>query len=339
MNAQTKPEAGQTNGWADPKQKPNIDNDELMARWTSATQRVSHYAAENGWTKSEVSRRAAIAIGTLSGWYDGTYNGRYDTTTQRVENFLASYLEATEAASALPDEPGFVQTRVARELFETFTYAQALPTVAIATLVSGLGKTSAAEAFRATRPHVFLVTLSPSSRSVHTLKSEIGEQLGIDTRNSGTLKGAIVEALKRDGFSALLIIDEAQNLGEDSINELRHFRDLAKCGLVLLGNDESTTPYATRDVKHASPQVTRRIGYRVNVMKPYAEDIETFLDAWQLTDKDVRAIGTAIAKRPGALGALTETIKAASMIARGMHRGLTADDLRAAYQRRGGGAV
>jgi DNA transposition AAA+ family ATPase len=339
MNAQTKPEAVQASGWAMPKQTPKIEDADLMTRWQSATQRVSHYAAENGWTKSEVARRADIAIGTFSGWYDGTYNGRYDTTTQRVENFLASYLEATEAASALPVEPGFVQTRVARELFETFTYAQALPTMAIATLVAGLGKTSAAEAFKATRPHVFHVTLSPSSRSVHTLKSEIGEQLGIDTRNSGTLKGAIVEALKRDGFSALLIVDEAQYLGEDSINELRHFRDMAKCGLVLLGNDETTTPYATRDVKHASPQVTRRIGYRVNVMKPYAEDIETFLDAWQLTDKDVRAVGTAIATRPGALGALAETIKAASMIARGMGRGLTADDLRAAYQRRGGGAV
>ncbi|WP_224825624.1 AAA family ATPase [Cognatishimia sp. MH4019] len=339
MNAQTKTETGIVTGWSPSKQVPEIESDDLKSRWKSATAKVAQLASENDWTKSEVARRADMAIGTFSGWYDGTYNGRYDNTTQRVENFLTSFQEASEAASALPVEPGFVQTRVARELFETFTYAQALPTIAIATLLAGLGKTSAAEAFQASRPHVFHIVLSPSSASIHTMKSEIGAQLGIDTRNSATLKGAIVEALKRDGFSALLIVDEAQYLNEDGVNELRHFRDMARCGLVLLGNNESTTPYASRDVKHASPQVTRRIGYRISVMKPYPEDIDQLLDAWQITDEDVRRVGTAIATRPGALGALSETIKAASMIARGMGRALKADDMRAAYQLRGGGAV
>ena len=337
VNAQVKPETP-TTGWAAPKQVPKIDDGTLLARWTSATQRISHHAAERGWGKSEAARRAAIAIGTFSSWYDGTYSGRYDTTTQRVENFLTALLDASETASALPTEPGFVQTRVARELFETFTYAQALPTMAIATLVAGLGKSCAAEAFKASRPHVFHVTLSPSSRSPHSLKVEIGREIGIDTGNSCTLKGAIVEALRRDGFSALLIVDEAQYLGEAGINELRHFRDMARCGLVLLGNDEASTPYATRDVKHASPQVTRRIGYRLNVMKPYPCDIVSLLDAWQLTDPGLREVGAAVAARPGAFGALAETIKAASMIARGMGRALSADDLRAAYHRRGGGA-
>lgn len=339
MNAQLRPEAVPTTGWELPRNVPDIDDQDLMLRWKSATNLVSHHAAQQGWTKSEVARRADIAIGTFSGWYDGSYKGRYDTTTQKIENFLTSYLEASEAASALPMQPGFVQTRAARELFETFTYAQALPTMAVVTMVSGLGKTTAAEEFKATRPHVFHVTLSPSSRSPHILKSEIGQQLGIDTRNSSTLKSGIVNALKRDGFSALLFVDEAQNLNEDCINELRYFRDIAKCGLVLLGNDEAKTPYASRDVKHASAQVSRRIGHRLSIMKPYPEDITTFLDAWQLRDPDVRKVAEMVAVKPGAFGALTETIKAASMIARGMNRALVADDLRAAYQRRGGGAV
>ena len=205
----------------------------------------------------------------------------------------------------MPVEPGFVQTRVARELFETFTYAQALPTMAVVTIVAGLGKTSAAEAFKATRPHVFHVTLSPSTRTANTVMVSIAKQLGIKTANSVELEMQIATALKRDGFSALLIVDEAQNLSEDCINQLRHFRDVACCGIVLLGNDETTTPYATRDVKHASPQVSRRIGYRLSVMKPYSEDIDVFLDAWQLKDDDVRTVGTAIATRPGALGALS----------------------------------
>ncbi len=340
MNAHTKQDMSSNSNWAKPKQAPDLGEDTvLLARWHAATDRVAIYAAQYGWNKSEVSRRADIAIGTFSGWYDGTYKGRYDTTTSKIENFIASTQAAEDAALSLPVEPAFIQSRAARELFETFTYAQMMPTIAIATLVSGLGKTRAAEAFRSTRPHVFIVTLSPSSRSPHTMKQEIGGALGLDTRDGGTLKAAITNALKRDGFSALLIMDEAQNLSEESINELRYFRDEAKCGLVLLGNDEATTPYASRDIKHASGQVVSRIGYRINIMRPYPEDVSAFLDAWQLTDPDVRAIAHKVTLKPGGFRTLSETIKLAAMLARGAGRAVTPADIKAAYERRGGGTV
>lgn len=339
MNAQTKPEAMPKGQWAKPKSEPKIDDVDLKFRWQIATQKIADLAQENLWTKSEVARRAAIAIGTFSGWYDGTYNGRYDTTTLKIENFLASVVAADKAAAAIPVDPGFVQTRIARELFETFTYAQTLPTVSVVTIRAGIGKTCAAQQFQAVRPHVFHVTLSPSSRSPYMMMVAIAQVLGLSTASPIQIEADIIAALKRDGFNALLIIDEAQNLSEDCINQLRSFRDLAGCGLVLLGNDEATTPYATRDVKHASPQVSRRVGDRLSVMKSYDDDIQLFMDAWGIEDPEVRAVGAAIARKPGAIGALAETIKAGSMIARGMDRGLTDGDLRAAYQRRGGGAV
>lgn len=340
MNAHVKQDTSSTGAWATPKQSPETGgNTELLKRWRAATEKVAIFAAQNGWNKSEVARRADIAVGTFSGWYDGTYKGRYDTTTTKIENFLTSTQAAADAAMALPVEPAFIQSRCARELFETFTYAQMMPTIAIATLVSGLGKTRAAEAYRSTRPHVFIVTLSPSSRSPHVMKQEIGEALGLDTRNGVTLKASIKNALKRDGFSALMIMDEAQNLSEDSINELRYFRDEAKCGLVLLGNDEATTPYASRDIKHASGQVVSRVGYRMNVMRPYPEDVQAFLDAWQLDDPKVREMARKVTLKPGGFRTLSETLKLAAMIARGAGRALTPEDIKAAYERRGGGIV
>ncbi|PIE13799.1 MAG: hypothetical protein CSA70_03530 [Rhodobacterales bacterium] len=339
MNAQTKQDTGSVKAWAHPKQSPQNLSPEVLKRWETATSKIAQLAGKNGWNKSEVARRADMAIGTFSGWYDGTYTGRYDTTTQKIENYIDLLVDAAETMAALPTDPGFLQTRMARELFEGFTYAQALPTISVITIASGLGKTCAAKAFACSRPHVFHVELSPASRRPHNLKVEIGDTLGISTRNSSTLKASIVEALKRDGFSALLIVDEAQNLGEDGINELRHFRDVAGCGLVLLGNNETTTPYASRDVRHSSPQVTRRIGHRLTVMNPYAEDIESVLDAWKITEPEARNVAEAIAKRPGAIGALVETIKAASLIARGMGTGLGAEHIKAAYQRRGGGGA
>ena len=339
MKADTKQETSDATLWAQPRQAPETSDDITLGRWRSATQAIALIAADQGWNKSEVARRADMAIGTFSGWYDGTYKGRYDVTSAKVENLIRQVNEEAEARASLPVDPDFLQSRVARELFEVFTYAQIMPTIGIATVVSGLGKTMAAEAYKASHPHVYLVTLSPSSSSPHTMKQEIGDALGLDTKYGATLKGAITETLKRDGFSALLIIDEAQNLTDECINELRHFRDQAKCGLVLLGNDEATTPYASRDIKHASAQVSRRVGYRMSIMRPYPEDLETFLDAWSLKGDDLRTMARKVMLKPGAFGTLSETLKLASMIAKGRDHIVTPEDIKNAYERRGGGVV
>ncbi len=296
-------------------------------------------AQRNDWGKSEIARRAAVPLGTFSAWYDGSYTGRFDTQTAKVETFLAAVLDAAALTGGLPTDPGLVQTRITRKLFDGFTYAQQLPTISVMTLAAGLGKSIAARQFQAISPHVYHVTMSPSSARPHVMMTDIAEEIGIDTANSARLKGAIRKTLKRPGFDPLLITDEARNLGDECINELRHFRDMANCGLVLLGNNETTTPCASADVRHNSPQVARRVGHRLTVMQPYAEDVTAILDAWDVTDEGARTVATAIAAKPGAFGSLVETIKAGSMIARGQSRPLSGDHLKMACERRGGGAV
>lgn len=334
MNVQVK----QQGHWAEPKSKPNVDT-ELLQRWEAATQKLRDVAASEGWSKSEAARRADMPLPTLSSWYDGSYAGRYDNTTQRVENFLSAREAAIETTRGLPVAPDYMQTRISRELITAFTYAQMVPTMAVITLASGLGKTMTASHYAATRPHVVHVELSPSSASPHTMKHEIADALGIECRDGNKLKGVIANALRRDGHHALLIVDEAQNLSEPSINELRYFRDVAKCGLVLLGNEEGRTPYATRDPRHASAQVSRRIGHRLSVMKPYEDDIALYVDAWGLQDPDAVALAQQVARMPGAYGALSETVLVAGMIAAGHDREITAADIRAAWANRGAGGL
>lgn len=336
MNVQAKTEPA---GWELPRSQPQVDDADILGRWATATDEVRRIAAESGWSKSEVARRADVAVGTFSSWYDGTYKGRYDTTTQRIENFIGQLRDAAAVSMQMPQAPGFLQTRVARELTTAMTYAQMLPTIAVITCASGLGKSMAARAYRNSRPHVTHVTLSPSSASPHVLKQEIAQELGIDCKDGGKLKRVITDALRRDGYHALLIIDEAQNLTEDGINELRHFRDNASCGLVLLGNEEGRTPYATRDPRHASAQVARRVGHRLSIMKPYPDDVTQFVDAWQLADPEVRELAAKIARMPGAFGTLSETILTAGMIAAGHDRPITTADLRAAWENRGAGVL
>ncbi|MDO5631110.1 MAG: AAA family ATPase [Paracoccus sp. (in: a-proteobacteria)] len=334
MNTQAKQE-----GWELPRQTAAISDQAVLDRWQEVTTAIRDVAAVEGWTKSEVARRADMPLGTFSAWYDGTYSGRYDTTTQRVQNFLNSRLATLEVSRGMPVEPGFVQTRLARELFTAFTYAQMIPTMAVITVASGLGKSLAAETFAASRPHVTHVTLSPSSAAVHTMKAEIAAEMGLDIRDGAQFKRAITSALKRTGHHSLLIVDEAQNLGEDAINELRHFRDMAKCGLVLLGNEEGKTPYAGRDPRHSSAQVARRVGHRLNVLRPYPEDLEAIVAAWNLPDPAAIEMARKIARMPGGFGTLRETVLTAGMIATGHDRDITADDLKAAWENRGAGVL
>lgn len=329
----------QVTGWDAPRAIPENVDVAVKQRWIEATSALRQVAEAEGWSKSEAARRADIPLGTLSAWYDGTYKGRFDTTTARIENFLSSRAAAVELTRGLPMAPGFLQTRIARELFTAFTYAQMVPTMAVVTIASGLGKSMAASTFAATRPHVVHVTLSPSSASPHTMKQEIAQEMGIECRDGAKIKRVITEALKRVGHHALLIVDEAQNLSEDSINELRHFRDVAQCGLVLLGNDEGKTPYAARDPRHASPQVARRVGHRLNVLRPYKEDIDLVVAAWGLADPTAIELARKIAGMPGAFGTLSETVLTAGMIAAGHDRDITAADLRAAWENRGAGGL
>ena len=74
-------------------------------------------------------------------------------------------------------------------------------------------------------------------------------------------------------------------------------------------------------------------------MKPYAEDVDQFVDAWALSDPEARALAVKIAGMPGAFGTLSETILTAGMIAAGHDRPITTADLRAAWENRGHGGL
>lgn len=137
------------------------------------------------------------------------------------------------------------------------------------------------------------------------------------------LRRVITDALRQPGYHALLILMK-------SATELTGPASTS-CGIsVTMLNAVSScwatkgkTPYAARDPRHASAQVARRVGHRLSIMKPYAEDVDQIVDAQGLTDPEVRALAVKIAHMPGAFGVLAETIMIAGMIAAGHDRPIT----------------
>src|SRR5690606_23848018 len=115
--------------------------------------------------------------------------------------------------------------------------AQIMGTVVMATADAGIGKTTTAREYVRTHANAYMVTMSPDTRTVHNMKAEIADAIGVEEKSSNRLTRAISRRLQRTGDGTVLVVDEAQNLSDDAINQLRAFADnpACRCGIVLLG--------------------------------------------------------------------------------------------------------
>lgn len=322
-------------GWVAPRFADDVAEADRPA-WDLATRKVIEVAEKYGWTKSEVARRADVPVGTFSQWFDGNYKGQIGKQTQRIERWLNALAEISEAVQAIPPPPEFVPTKSARELIDTLLYAQAMPEMVVVTYGAGMGKTITCEHYAKEHPHVYLVRMRPTTSRVHSMLQEIGLELGIAERNPARLDRAIGEKLRRNGRNTLLIIDEAQNLVDDAVNQARYFLDHYGCGIALVGNEELYTRFGGEKPLAGYAQIHRRIGRRLRRLQPLQEDIDALIVAWQIEDEDVRKLLRAVGRKPGALGQITKTMQLAGMLAAGDRKPVGSGHVRAAWSNRGG---
>lgn len=331
--------ASTNTAWALPVSDPeNIGkpgrSEQDVADWRILIGKVASVAQINGWSKAEVARRSGVPDGTFSGWFSGKYSGRLDEQNRRIQQWLDQVQEMERLGSGIPSSPDFVETRTAREIFETLVYAQMMPEMVVITFAAGMGKTFTCRYFAAVRPHVYLVTMSPHTRTTHGMLVEIATALGINQPNPAKIHRAIGERLQRNGRKTLLIVDEAQNLKDDAIDQLRNFLDINECGIALVGNEEIYGRFAARVDGPSYAQIKRRIGKRLKRSHPHPEDITALIDAWGVTDPVSRKVLVGIGNKHGALGQIDKTLKLAGLLAAGRGGVLTEKDIREAWSNR-----
>jgi DNA transposition AAA+ family ATPase len=337
--AQMAQSAPQT-GWALPLLQPEVSDtrpgrsEADIKLWTVLTAKVSEIGELNGWSKTDVARRIGMPDGTFSQWYSGKYDGRLDAQNDKVERWVASVEEMSGLAATVPVSPGFILTRTASEITETLVFAQMMHDLVTITAAAGTGKTAACRQFANTRPNVHMVTVSPHTKTVHGMLIEIAEALNITQHNPAKLVRAIGRRLLNNGTGSMLIVDEAQNLVDNAVDQLRHFVDLYSCGVALVGNEEIYSRFTRMTDGPSYAQIKRRIGKRLRLAKPRAEDINALLDAWRITDPEARKVLAGIGMKPGALGQIDKTLKLAGMRAAGAGRPVDAEMIRAAWSNR-----
>jgi DNA transposition AAA+ family ATPase len=324
-------------GWPEPKREPERASPQALDAWRTAVRRTREIALREGWTRAEVARRSDIAASTLTQIMDGTYPADIAVQAGKLTKWLDAYDATRALAAQMPEVPGWVSTPTGEEIISTLTYCQMLPDWGLVTLGAGMGKTITARHYCATRPSAWRVTMRPRTGSVSTMLHEIAQAIGVTERNPIKLDRAIGERLKRNGRHTLLIVDEAQNLVDAAVDQLRFFLDEYECGLCLMGNDELYTRSGLGKPREGYAQIHRRIGPRLKLMRPRDADIAAVIAAWKVEDPAIVRMLQAIGRKPGALGQITKTMQGAAVRAAGSGRPIELAHVRAAWTNRDSG--
>lgn len=287
---------------------------------------------EEGLSQADVARETGIPYGTLTPWMGGTYKGDSSGKAIAVMRWLETRRERKRTHAALPATPGFVGTATAQGVMEVLAFAQSAPDFAVVVGGAGIGKTTAIEEYAEHRAsNVIVCTMEPCTASPNNMLGEIAERMGLLERRNTKLSGAIVARLR--GAAALLVIDDAQHLSSQALDQLRTIHDKARCGIVVSGNESVFARLTGGDANRAQfAQLHSRIGMRMVQAASRARDICAILAAWEIPPESEEAkLLKVIGRKPGALRGMTKAIRLARMLANGAGEPMTVRHIRQAW--------
>lgn len=266
-----------------------------------------------GITFSKVAKETGLSSGALSSFMNGKYAG----DNERLAEVLNRWIEKQQAVAEFPTPPRFIETPTVTQIWRAFRYAHLTECIGVVCGNPGVGKSEAAREYCRTNENVWMITVTPSCASVLECLTELAWELGMN--DAPRRKGPLSRALRRrlDGTQGLIIIDEADHLGAEALEELRLLQESTRVGLVLMGNHRvySNMTGGNRTVEFA--RLFSRIAKRVAINKTKKADVSAIADAWQIKGEKERQLLQQIAQKPGALRILSHSLRLAAMTAHG----------------------
>ena len=279
-------------------------------------------------TFKQIALESGLSTGTISSFINDKYNG----DNERVSQILQRWLEKYHAVAELPEPPRFVETQTVKQIWTSMRFASLTESIAVVCGNPGVGKTEAAREYRRTNNNVWMITITPSCASVLECLTELAFELGMN--DAPRRKGPLSRALRRrlEGTQGLVIIDEADHLGAEVLEELRLLQESTRTGLVLMGNHRvySNMTGGNRTVEFA--RLFSRIAKRTAINKTKKADVKAIADAWQINGEKELELLQQIAQKPGALRILNHSLRLAAMTAHGKGDRVNEDYLRQAFR-------
>lgn len=279
-------------------------------------------------TFKQIALESGLSTGTISSFINDKYNG----DNERVSQILQRWLEKYHAVAELPEPPRFVETQTVKQIWTSMRFASLTESIAVVCGNPGVGKTEAAREYRRTNNNVWMITITPSCASVLECLTELAFELGMN--DAPRRKGPLSRALRcrLEGTQGLVIIDEADHLGAEVLEELRLLQESTRIGLVLMGNHRvySNMTGGNRTVEFA--RLFSRIAKRTAINKTKKADVKAIADAWQINGEKELELLQQIAQKPGALRILNHSLRLAAMTAHGKGERVNEDYLRQAFR-------
>lgn len=318
----------------------NIDHGKR--EWTSEEldtlrEAVSASMSAAGLKAAEVCRQSEVPSSTFSQFMSGTYKGANGNVARDLAKWLDNHHAAMEFRQLAPAEPTFVMTTGAARVMAAMQQAQLLNDTAVVVGPPGAGKTAAIRQYKARGNHVYVVTASPSiSKATAVLADFINRYTDENAASVRSLmqRSAVVRrALTKD---SLLVIDEAQHLTMDALEELRAIQDENKCGLVFVGNPTVLKRLQGTSRDPAYAQLFGRVGWRVVLEKASETDVAAVLETMDVSAREVIAEAHTILKHED-MRVVIKATRSALLLANGANENLEAKHMRAAYRQLTGG--
>lgn len=295
------------------------------------------FLLDEGISRPEAAREAGIHYATFSAWLNGTYAGRNDRVAADVKKWVAARMERAAARAAMPEAPRFIVTPTAEAITSVLLHARAAADLVVVSGPPGIGKTSAACQFTRRTPNVWKIVGHPMLRSPRAALEELARIAGLmNERGLANVHRSIVQRVR--GTGGLIIVDEANHLSSEALDQLRSVHDEADVGLALMGNAMVFSRLEGGGGRQAEfAQLFSRVGMRLTSAKDHrarlSGDIDAYLDAWEVTDAPVRKLLHAIGRKPGALRNVRKVLSLSHMLAGAARETLGPRHVTLAWQR------
>lgn len=302
---------------------------------------VESVKALDNVTEAQIAREADVSASAVNSYLRGSYKGRNDEVAAKLLRWLSSRSRAKAMRRRMPLAPAFQRLSASRTIENRLHYARAMGRMVMVTGVPGASKTATARQFASDNPRTWLATMDPSTRGVPTMLLAVLAAMGTaDVRGTPMqLANRVVQrAIEAEG---LLVIDEAQHLSEQAIEQLRAINDKTRehgrpLGIALIGNDEANAKIGPTATKAVFAQVSSRIAQRKHLASPHPDDVAVLARAW--AEANAETIGQPeiaflidIAQRPGGLRNVEMAFEGALITAFGAEEPLNLKHLRGAF--------
>ncbi|OEC22185.1 AAA family ATPase [Vibrio cholerae] len=281
---------------------------------TTVVMDISALIEAKAVTGAQIAKEISVSPATLSQIMKGTYAADPSNVIDKLEKWL----RMREQRQSTPNvNPGFVMTETTKQITADLAYAQYSKSLAVIFGASGVSKTETAIEYQRNNNNVWMITGSPSVSGLTECLYELAMELGLDQapRRKGPLSRVIRQRLhNREG---LVIVDEADHLDYNTLEELRILQEKANVGMVLIGNNRVYTQFTGGRRDEDFARLFSRIAKKRGIHECKKSDVKAIAQAWGLMGEEEQSLMQQISQRPGALRLLTKTLELSVMYANG----------------------